>query len=97
MEKINSCEKRNPFSLEDGQDSKDPKQSTADMTVFFSSQGPQELHPFGQDIKRSLFVRKIERSNWVTLACRITGDLVTASSLFNELCTSSFRSLDILD
>ncbi|KAF5962034.1 hypothetical protein HYC85_003243 [Camellia sinensis] len=48
MEKINSCEKRNPFSLEfechvlfientvkDGQDSKDPKQSTADMTVFF--------------------------------------------------------------
>ncbi|KAI7982329.1 Eukaryotic translation initiation factor 3 subunit A [Camellia lanceoleosa] len=36
MEKINSCEKRNPFSLEDGQDSKDPKQSTADMTVFKS-------------------------------------------------------------
>ncbi|KAI7999340.1 Meiosis-specific protein ASY1 [Camellia lanceoleosa] len=34
MEKINPCEKRNPFSLEDGQDSKDPKQSTADMTVF---------------------------------------------------------------
>ncbi|CAL5418159.1 unnamed protein product [Camellia sinensis] len=47
MEKINSCEKRNPFSLElrgqafcttaaDGQDSKDPNQSTADMTVFVS-------------------------------------------------------------